>query len=73
MLEDEPKKPLTTAILIMLEKACRLKVVTGFEKRFLIDRCDAVERFSMKAVFSRKQIEVIEEMAARHDEVIGGE
>jgi hypothetical protein len=69
---DKTKIKITRAILIQMEKAARLKVVTGFEKRLLLDRVGAVEQYSMGAVITEAQFEVIEEMAKRYDLVVRG-
>jgi hypothetical protein len=64
---DKTKIKITRAILVQMEKAARLKVVTGFEKRLLLDRIGAVEQYSMGTVITVAQFEVIEEMATRYD------
>jgi hypothetical protein len=69
---NKTKIKITQAILIQMEKASRLRVVTGFERRLLLDRVGAVEQYSMGAVITVAQFEVIEEMAKRYDLVVRG-
>ena len=59
----------TEEFLVTIEKAARLKVITGFEKRVLKDRKAAIEEYSMKAVFTAAQFEVLTAMALRYDAV----
>lgn len=65
--DDKEKVKIGYSELVLMEKAARLKVKTGFEKRLLMDRMDAVERFSDKAVITKKQLMCIENMAYRYD------
>lgn len=69
---DKTKIKISQAMLIAMEKASRLKVVTGFERRLLADRLAAVDEYSMGAVMTISQFQVIEEMAKRYDLATGG-
>ncbi len=64
------KEQITNEIILLMEKATRLNIKTGYEKAILDDRTSAVEQFSMKAVISEAQLGVITEMAERYDEVM---
>jgi len=68
---DKTKIKVTQAMLVDMEKASRLKVVTGFERSLLADRVEAVNKYSMGAVITSSQLEVIREMARRYDSVVG--
>ncbi len=72
-LKDKTKRLINESVLLLMEKAARLKAPTGFEKRLLHDRMTGVEQFSLKAVISVSQLEVITAMASRYDALIGGE
>jgi len=69
---DKEKIPIGEDIFVKMEKASRLNVVSGFEKRLLSNRMMAIEDYGMKAVITKAQIEVIEEMARRYDLAVGG-
>lgn len=59
-------------ILIMLEKAHRLKVRDCFEESVLTDRTLAVKKFGVScAVITPAQLVVIENMAERYDALFG--
>ncbi len=64
---DKTKRKVNEPVPILIEKAARLKVVTGFEKSLLRDRMVAVDEYSMKAVMTVGQLEVISDMASRYD------
>lgn len=64
------KQQITNGIILLMEKASRLNIKTGYEQAILDDRIKAVEKFSMKAVISESQLGVIGEMAERYDEVM---
>ena len=66
-MTDKAKPKITKDILVMMEKASRLKVVTEFERRLLADRVSAVDTYSMAAVITTSQYKVIEDMAIRYD------
>lgn len=70
MENDKTKIKVTERILVAMEKASRLKVVTGFERRLLQDRIDAVGHYSMGAVITKSQVKVLEEMAQRYDKTL---
>jgi UDP-N-acetylglucosamine enolpyruvyl transferase len=67
MSKKPEKQEIDLAFLVMLEKASRLNVLTGFESNVLQDRIEAVQTYSMKAVVSKKQLKMISEMACRYD------
>jgi hypothetical protein len=68
---DKTKIKVTQDILVDMEKASRLRVVTGFERSLLADRVGAVNQYSKGAVITSSQLEVIREMARRYDSVVG--
>jgi hypothetical protein len=63
------KKKVTVEILIKMEKALRLKALTGFEEDIVRDRRMALRRYNMKTVFSEKQMEILDELAERYDQI----
>lgn len=66
-MNENKKIKITEDALLLMEKASRLNVRTGLEKRILIDRMSAIDQYSRKAVISLNQLKVIKEMAERYD------
>lgn len=58
---------ITPDILVVMEKAAKLKVMTGYEEKILGNRMRALKEYSMKTQVTPKQLEVFQDMADRYD------
>lgn len=64
-----PSRTVDREIAILLEKASSVKIKSDFEKKVLADRIEAFENYGFKAVITKKQLELIQDMADRFDAV----